>query len=156
MSEPQVMSIDRGAFRLGERVAARCAVLVARVLAKQPPQRLRKVIGLVGRGARPATYEQTSRARSAVVNVSWICTGPKGCLVRSIATVLLCRARGSVPVWCVGVRIVPPFGAHAWVVAEGRDVDEPFPPGYHRTLIRVDPPGTGDGPPHEAGRPERR
>jgi Transglutaminase-like superfamily len=140
MSEPQVMAVDGTSYRLRERAAARCAVWVARALAKQPPQRLRAVIGLLGRGARPATYDETSRARSTVVNVSWSCTGPNGCLLRSISTVLLCRLRGTVPAWRIGVRVLPPFGAHAWVAAEGRDVDEPFPPDYHRTLISVDPP----------------
>ncbi|MFI0484441.1 lasso peptide biosynthesis B2 protein [Actinomadura sp. 9N215] len=140
MSEPQVMAIDRAAFTLRERTAARVAVLAARILAKQPPQRLRRVLRIVGKGARPATYDEAARARRVVVNTSWRCTGPKGCLPRSIATVLLCRLRGTVPTWCVGVRIIPPFGAHAWVIAEGRDVDEPFPEGYHRTLISVEPP----------------
>ena len=140
MSEPLVMLIDRGAFSRRERAAARVAVLAARILAKQSPQRLRRILRLVSTGARPATYGEASRARSVVTNSSWVCHGPKGCLPRSIATALLCRTRGAFPTWCVGVRIMPPFGAHAWVVAEGRDVDEPFPAGYHRTLVSVAPP----------------
>ncbi|MFI9561066.1 lasso peptide biosynthesis B2 protein [Nonomuraea endophytica] len=139
MSEPQVMSVDHAAYSVRERVAARCVVRVARILAKRPPRQLRTVVAMLGRGARPATYDEVSRARSAVVNANWLCAGPKGCLPRSIATVLLCRLRGTVPTWCVGVRALPPFGAHAWVAAEGRDVDEPFPPGYHHILISVGP-----------------
>jgi hypothetical protein len=31
------------------------------------------------------------------------------------------------------------FGAHAWVEAEGRSVGEPYPDGYHVTLLSVPP-----------------
>jgi hypothetical protein len=32
---------------------------------------------------------------------------------------LLCRLRGQWPTWCVGAWRIPPFGAHAWVEADG-------------------------------------
>ena len=56
---------------------------------------------------------------------------------KSLATVLLCRWRGAWPTWCVGVRRLPPFGAHAWVEAEGVAVGEDYPPDYFRTLFTV-------------------
>ncbi len=60
---------------------------------------------------------------------------------------------GSFPTWCVGVRVLPPFGAHAWIAAEGRDVDEPYPPGYHRVLLTVTPPEPPE-PPEPPGPPD--
>ncbi|WP_245627707.1 lasso peptide biosynthesis B2 protein [Actinomadura oligospora] len=134
------MALDPGGLNRRERLAAHTAVLAARALKRCPPQRLRHLIGMLGKGARPSTYEEASRARAAVTNVSMLCAGPRSCLSRSIATVVLCRMRGTIPTWCVGVRVGPPFGAHAWVVAEDRDVDEPYPVGYHRALITVTPP----------------
>jgi hypothetical protein len=32
---------------------------------------------------------------------------------------------------------MPPFGAHAWVEAEGRPVGEDYPPDYFRTFFTV-------------------
>ncbi|MFF6781758.1 lasso peptide biosynthesis B2 protein [Streptomyces sp. NPDC012510] len=56
------------------------------------------------------------------------CAG-QGCLPRSIATALLCRARGVWPTWRTGMRTVP-MVAHVWVEAEGRPVDDlPLRPG---------------------------
>jgi hypothetical protein len=66
-----------------------------------------------------------------------LCAG-EGCLQRSLATALLCRLRGSWPTWCTGVRTMP-FGAHAWVEADGVPVDEPDPPGHYRPVITVPP-----------------
>ncbi len=74
------------------------------------------------------------------MSVSLACRGPQGCLPRSLATALLCRMSGQWPVWCVGVRVLPPFGAHAWVEAEGELVHENVPADYFRRLISVDPP----------------
>ncbi len=38
---------------------------------------------------------------------------------------------------CVGARRVPPFGAHAWVEADGRQVGEDYPPDYFRVFFTV-------------------
>lgn len=92
------------------------------------------------RGAAPATTRHTAAARADVVAVSLACAGPQGCLVRSLATTLLCRSAGRWPEWCVGVRVLPPFGAHAWVEAEGRPVGEDVPDGYFRRLMSVPAP----------------
>lgn len=123
------------------RAAARAAVLLARLLALLPPGRIRAVLGVLRRGARPARRDQALAARDAVRAVSLACLGPRGCLPRSLATVLLCRMGGGWPTWCAGVRTLPPFGAHAWVEAEGGPVGEDVPDGYLTPLITVPPPG---------------
>ncbi|MGK5552003.1 lasso peptide biosynthesis B2 protein [Actinomadura kijaniata] len=104
------------------RAAARVAVGLARLLILLPPRRLRAVLTALRRGARPATAAQALAARQAVVTVSVRCAG-QGCLQRSLATVLLCRAGGGWPDWCTGVRMEP-FRAHAWVEVDGQPVGE--------------------------------
>ncbi|MGC0417271.1 lasso peptide biosynthesis B2 protein [Embleya sp. AB8] len=116
-------------------VTARCAVAVARPLALLPPRRLRRVLRVVGLGARPATVAEASAARRAVVSVSARCAG-QGCLQRSVATVLLCRLRGAVPDWCTGFR-TQPFRAHAWVAAEGTPVGEAGDMALFHTVLSV-------------------
>ncbi|GCD92711.1 lasso peptide biosynthesis B2 protein [Embleya hyalina] len=137
----QTISIDPRSLTRTDRVLTRLAVFVAGRLEHRSPDRIRGVLLVLRRGARPATYEEAARARSMVVRTSWTCSGPDGCLPRSLATAILCRMHGSWPTWCAGPRVMPPFGAHAWVRAEGRDVDEQVPEGYLRVLIRVDPHG---------------
>jgi hypothetical protein len=122
------------AVPLARRIMARLAVAVARLLALLPPRRIRSVLMLLHRGAAPATFAEAKAARDAVLAVSLACLGPKGCLPRSLATTLLCRVWGVWPTWCVGVRATPPFGAHAWVEADGQAVDEDVPAGY---LVRL-------------------
>ncbi|MEU7133702.1 lasso peptide biosynthesis B2 protein [Streptomyces sp. NPDC046261] len=139
MTVQQTISIDPGSLAPRDRTLTRVAVFVARRLENRSPRRIRQVLCLLRRGARPATYDEASRARSMVVRTSWTCSGADGCLPRSLATALLCRMRGSWPTWCVGPRVMPPFGAHAWVRAEGRDVGEDVPEGYLRILMRVEP-----------------
>jgi hypothetical protein len=127
------------------RVAARAAVGAAFGLSRLPPQRLRSVLALLNRGAKPATHAQALAAKDAVLAVSLACLGTRGCLPRSVATALLCRMWGVWPTWCVGVRVKPPFGAHAWVEAEGRLVGEDAPEGYLSTLMSVPPRGVSCG-----------
>ncbi|WP_106248017.1 lasso peptide biosynthesis B2 protein [Allonocardiopsis opalescens] len=115
------------------RVAALAAVGLAWLLQRLRPRRLRAVLGLVRRGARPATEAQALSARRTVVTVSVRCAG-QGCLQRSIATALLCRFGGSWPDWCTGVR-TEPFRAHAWVEVAGRPVGERDEVSvYHKTM----------------------
>ncbi|MDJ1136926.1 lasso peptide biosynthesis B2 protein [Streptomyces iconiensis] len=121
------------------RALARLAVGCALLLARMPPRRIRAVLALVRRGAGPAGYAETLAARNAVHAVSPTCAGPEGCLPRSLATALLCRAGRSWPVWCVGARRLPPFTAHAWVEAEEIPVGEEYPPDYFRTFFTVGP-----------------
>ncbi|MGA5818169.1 lasso peptide biosynthesis B2 protein [Kitasatospora sp. NPDC094028] len=126
---------------LGRNLTARTAVGLARLLARKPPARIRVVLTRLSKGARPATYAEAEAARDAVLAVSLRCAAFEGCLPRSLATILICRARGTWPTWVVGVRARPPFGAHAWVEAEGRMVDEGVDPAYFRSLFTVGPAG---------------
>lgn len=134
MSMP-VASESRSPIAWHRHVTARCVVVVARLLVRMPPKRLRQVLEAVARGARPATAEQALTARTAVVSVSARCAG-QGCLQRSVATVLLCRLGGRWPDWCTGIR-TQPFRAHAWVEAEGGAVGEPGSTSLYRTMVSV-------------------
>ena len=98
------------------------AVLLAHIVVRRDPKRLRAFLTRVSRAVPPATKEEATRARSHVVGASLRCAGPR-CLERSVATALLCRMRGSWPDWCTGVALEP-FRAHAWVEAEGSGVGE--------------------------------
>lgn len=136
MTTPSALSRPSG-VPASRRVAARLAVGLARLLAPLSPRHIRSVLALVRRGAVPASHAEAKAARDAVVSVSLACAGPEGCLPRSLATALLCRMSGRWPTWCVGVRVAPPFGAHAWVEAQGRLVDEGVTEDYFRRLIAV-------------------
>ncbi|MFI0371959.1 lasso peptide biosynthesis B2 protein [Actinomadura sp. 1N219] len=115
------------------RNAARFTVLLAALLMRLPPRRLRRVLRTLSRGARPATVGQAAAAREAVVTVSVRCAG-QGCLQRSVATVLLCRLGGAWPDWCTGV-LTHPFRAHAWVEAGGAPVGEgPDMPPFRKVI----------------------
>ena len=137
MSMPEAVFHQPRSVPLRRRAVAHLVVGVARLLATQPPRRIRTVLSRLRRGAAPATFEQAKAARDTVVTVSLACAARQGCVARSLATVLLCRLRGQWPTWCVGARRVPPFGAHAWVEAEGRPVGEDYPADYFRTLFTV-------------------
>ncbi|MFE2301823.1 lasso peptide biosynthesis B2 protein [Streptomyces sp. NPDC059445] len=113
------------------------AVALARPLSTVRPARLRRILELSRRGARPAGADDALAARQAVVSVSLRCAG-QHCLQRSIATALLCRFRGTWPTWCTGVR-TQPFAAHAWVEAEDQLIGEPYPKGHYRPLLTVGP-----------------
>jgi hypothetical protein len=137
VTTPETVSHRPGAVPLPRRLLVYAVIGVARVLATRSPRRIRTVLDVLHRGARPATYEHAKAARDTVVAVSLTCAAREGCLPRSLATALLCRLGGSWPAWCVGARRLPPFAAHAWVEAEGVMVDEDYPPDYFRPLVRV-------------------
>jgi hypothetical protein len=138
MSAPEVVPYSPRSVPFRRRTAARFAVACAHLLAVLPPGRIRAVLGVVRRGARPATLEQAADARATVLLVSLASGGRKGCLPRSLATVLLCRLHGVWPTWCVGVRARPPFAAHAWVEAEGVLVGEGVPADYFQRFFAVE------------------
>ncbi|WP_308258400.1 lasso peptide biosynthesis B2 protein [Saccharothrix obliqua] len=121
MTTPEALPVRRS-LGFGRRLEATVAVVIARLLTFLSPERLRALLRTLRRGARPAPYRATARAREAVTTVSLHCAG-EGCLARSIATALICRAHGTWPTWRVGVR-TEPFTAHAWVEADGRPVGE--------------------------------
>jgi hypothetical protein len=137
MSMPEAVFHQPRSVPLPRRIVVRLAVGGGRLLATRSPRHIRTVLGWLRRGARPATFDQAKAARDAVVAVSLACAAREGCLARSLATVLLCRLRGRWPTWCVGARRLPPFGAHAWVEADGIMVGEAYPPDYFRTLLRA-------------------
>ncbi|ASO19091.1 hypothetical protein FHR81_001358 [Actinoalloteichus hoggarensis] len=117
------------------RLLARIAVAAAAPLCSLSPRRLRAVLEVLRRGARPATAEQAVAARAAVVSVSVRCAG-QGCLQRSIAVVLSTRLTGRWADWCTGV-CVEPFRAHAWVEVDGEPIGERNDIKAYRTVLAV-------------------
>jgi hypothetical protein len=113
------------------------AIVAARILANLSPERVRQIFSLLRRGSRPASLQYAAGARRTIEAVSLRCAGTKGCLPRSLAITLLCRLGGRWPTWCLGVRRLPPFGAHAWVEADGEPVGEEHPADYFRTFYTV-------------------
>ncbi|MGK5629329.1 lasso peptide biosynthesis B2 protein [Streptomyces sp. URMC 123] len=138
MTTPEAVPYRPRSVPPARRLVARVAVGCAHLLATQPPGRIRAVLARLRRGARPATLAEASRARDTVLAVSLSAGGLKGCLPRSLATVLLCRWYGQWPTWCVGVRSRPPFAAHAWVEAEGVLVGEGAPADYFQRFFTVE------------------
>jgi hypothetical protein len=120
-----------------DRLSVRVAVAAGRMLSHTSPQRIRLVLTMLRVGSRPATLATAVRWKQRVMAASPHAAGGYGCLVRSLATVLALRMRGEWPTWCVGVRVDPPFGAHAWVEAEGQMVCEPAQAGSFHTMMVV-------------------
>lgn len=137
MTIEQTLGYGPDTVRWRRRLVVHAVVGVARLLAARSPERIHRVLCRLRRGARPATYAEAAAARRDTVLTSPFCSGPLGCLPRAITATLLCRMRGSWPTWQVGVRAYPPFGAHAWVEADGVAVDEPYPDGFHVPLLTV-------------------
>ncbi|MEU1011684.1 lasso peptide biosynthesis B2 protein [Streptomyces sp. NPDC005890] len=138
MTTPSALERPTG-VPLARRLTARLVLLPAIVLALLPPRHIRRVLGVLRHGAAPATTTQAQSARDAMCAASLRCAGPKGCLPRSLGAALLCRLGGTWPTWCTGVRVTPPFTAHAWIEAEGAPVGESVPQGYFARLMAVDP-----------------
>lgn len=113
------------------------AVGLARLLAPLRPWRLPALLGFLRRGAAPATTDDVRAALLEVVGVSPHRAG-RACLQRSVATALLCRARGVWPTWCSGVR-TDPFAAHSWIEVDGQPVGEPDPAGRYLSLLSIPP-----------------
>ncbi|GAA2445795.1 lasso peptide biosynthesis B2 protein [Streptomyces lavendulocolor] len=147
MTTPSALDIPTG-VPFGRRLAARLVLVPAVLLSLLPPRRIRAVLEVVRRGARPATAGRALAARDAVCAVSLRCAGPRGCLPRSLGAALLCRLTGTWPTWCTGVSVVPPFAAHAWIEVEGRPVGEPMPDSYFARLLAVGPASPPGGAPH--------
>jgi len=140
MTTPAVADLGTG-LPLRRQLGPRLVAGIARLLVMLPPARLERILRFLSKGTRPATYAQAAHARNAVVSVSTRCAG-LGCLQRSVATALLCRAHGRWADWCSGFRIQP-FGAHAWVEIDGRPVDEPGELAVFRTVLAVRSPEKG-------------
>lgn len=127
----------RRRHRTVESLIVRLMVCFAWAVNLLPPRMIRHCLSVMRRGSRPASLARAETARRLVVSVSANAAGPYGCLVRSLATALACRIHGEWPTWCVGVRAEPPFGAHAWVEAEGQLVSEPGNMETYRRLITI-------------------
>jgi Transglutaminase-like superfamily len=113
-----------------DRMRGHLAVGLTRLLlaaTQGRPDRLTRVVCAVGRHARPATPATAQRARVVVETVSLRCGSPHGCMPRSLAALLLCRAHGQRVTWLVGVSAAP-GSTHAWIEADGRPVGETFDP----------------------------
>lgn len=137
MASPEAISYDPRSVPIGRRLRVRVLVVAARLLSTRSPRRIRQVLARLRRGARPASYAEAVEARHAVVSVSLACAGREGCLVRSLATVLLCRSYGYWPTWCLGARRLAPFYAHAWIEVDGVMIGEDYPDDYFRTFFTV-------------------
>ncbi|MFH9072109.1 lasso peptide biosynthesis B2 protein [Streptomyces alboflavus] len=120
-------------------LATTMSVTAARALARQKPKHIKAALANLRTGARPATFSEAQHARDSVLTVSPRCSGERACLLRSIASVLLCRMRGVTPTWCVGVLTTPPFTAHAWIESEGRSIGEELDATCYRRLIEIGP-----------------
>ncbi|MBG0569194.1 lasso peptide biosynthesis B2 protein [Actinoplanes aureus] len=135
------MSVRRGSRdpSLRRRVVTRVAITIAHLLRPLPPALLTRVLGVLRRGARTATYAEAEAARNRVLSASLGMNALKACLQRSLAVTILCRMSGAWPTWCAGVRKTPPFTAHAWIEAEGRSVGEPGVSEVYVCMLRVAP-----------------
>lgn len=127
-------------FPIPDRTKARISVLFGHTVARFSPYHVRILLSALRVGSRPATYAQAKSAKDAVCSVSLTCAAGRGCLPRSLATVLFCRMSGTWPTWCAGVRSAAPFGAHAWVEVDGYPVEEGVPEDYFRHLITIPAP----------------
>ncbi|MDN3297892.1 lasso peptide biosynthesis B2 protein [Streptomyces ficellus] len=145
MTTPSALERPMG-VPFARRLAARLVLVPAVVLSLLPPRHVRAVLGLVRRGAVPASAAAAANARDAMCAVSLRCAGPRGCLPRSLGAALLCRLGGTWPTWCTGVRVVPPFTAHAWIEADGRPVGEGLPDDYFTRLMAIGPVGRSSRP----------
>ncbi|MGW2599361.1 lasso peptide biosynthesis B2 protein [Streptomyces klenkii] len=117
---------------------SRGAAEAARALLGAAAEDARPLAGSRGRHEAVAPAQTAGRcSRTAVTGTSARCAGPY-CVLRSLATALLRRLRGTWPTWCTGVR-TGPFAAHAWVEAEGRPVGEPAGSGCFSILPSVPP-----------------
>lgn len=137
------ISMTLPARRLGtlpwkERLMVRSVTSVGLLLSRLRPDRLRFIFDHAAASARPADRTLAEHYYDAVIVANPKCAGWKGCLPRSISIALLCRLHGQWPTWCTGVRVTPPFAAHAWVEAAGNIVGEPGTPKDYRPLIRVE------------------
>ncbi|AQZ62747.1 unnamed protein product [[Actinomadura] parvosata subsp. kistnae] len=112
-----------------EQLRGRTALLATRLLLarhRSHPDRLAAHLAVRARGFSRATAQQARHAQTVITTLSPRCGSGRGCLPRSIATALACRALYLTwPTWRVGMRY-PPLMSHAWVQADGQPIgDDP-------------------------------
>ena len=115
---------------VGEQLSGHVAVVAARVLlgaTRGRPTLLIGILRIARYGTRPAAITHVLRSRAIVETLSLRCASHHGCLLRSLAILLLCRWRGQHVTWRIGVHSPPP-SSHAWVEADGQPVGESFDP----------------------------
>lgn len=138
----QVLPEETAPLRLVESWRARLAVAGAAVLCRMSPEKLNHMLCQIT-GNRPQAPEALcERARTAVCTVSLSCRGPKGCLKRSVATILMCRMAGVSATWCTGFSLSP-FRAHAWVEIDDRPVGEHDEVADYIVVLSTSPARTG-------------
>lgn len=110
-----------------EQLRGRAALLVTWWLLarhRRHPDRLAGRLAARARRLRPATAQQARHAQAVITTISPRCGSGHGCLPRSIATALACRALYRTwPTWRVGMRY-PPLMSHAWVQADDQPIGE--------------------------------
>lgn len=115
------------------RVKVALVVQIANMLSHLRPNHLERLLRVLAKGAVSSRTAEVSAIRASVCATSSRCAG-LGCLQRSIATFILCRTSGHVPVWKSGFRLNP-FAAHAWVEVDGLAVDEPDGVSQYRAVL---------------------
>ncbi|MFI6744344.1 lasso peptide biosynthesis B2 protein [Nonomuraea sp. NPDC050451] len=133
------------------RAAACFAEGLAHLVARLPPRRIRMLLRVLGKGARPARNDEVAHVRTCLLSTRIRLRGVEACLPRSLAVVLLSRMRGAQATWCVGVLRSPPFLAHAWVEADGEMVGEHLDSMQFVRLLAAGPSARG---PHRPDSPE--
>jgi hypothetical protein len=129
MSQPVVL-LPPHRLTVRQRCEGITAVGVGRFMlavTRGRPARIRAVLAFLHRRTVPARTSSARAAHAAVTTVSLRCASNHGCLLRSIAVVLLCRMHGQRVLFVVGFSSPPP-ASHAWVETETGPIGEPFDP----------------------------
>lgn len=156
MSAPIVLA-EPAALTTREWLSGWLVVAVARAIlavTNGRPQPLTRILRGIQRGARSAECRHTERVHAIVQTVSLRCASPHGCLLRSVAVLLLCRWHGYWVTWRVGVHSPPP-SSHTWIEAAGHPVGEPFNPHKLYTPIITVQPGSRSSDDHRDDRIRR-
>ena len=129
---------------VADRWRAHATVLAAHGLltaTRRRPALRRHLLRLLRRRTRPAGVDEVRRAHRAITAVSLHCASSHGCLPRSLAIVLWCRATGQHATWVLGASVDPPAALHAWV--EAAHTSRQPRASSHPSTVR--PPGPGGG-----------
>lgn len=127
------MNYQQRKLKLSERKAASKAAKWSLRAAKLTPNALGDLIRLEISTQRPATAEEVTQSRNAILSYTKRLHGSY-CLPRALAVLHYCsQVYGTRPEVIVGAR-VDPFQAHCWLRAEGKIIDEIDTDKYFKTL----------------------